>query len=276
MSFRSLLRFAILLPLTLLTSVAFGQSVEIAKDYYQHGLNDKAKDMLITALHSSTSVPASKAKALYLLGQISFDEGHIKVAFADWQSLVKEYPQTAEAKEISGRLAQLNEIVTKMSDANVTSVIARSYLSNGDFWSKGERKYIIDSSWMPNVELALEWYDRVIQEFPGTDAAELAYEKKMFALLGSKEPGRDGESYGTKNNFGKYQPQVLATFVSLEGAFPSNSSLQAFRYQIAQTYWEHRDWANTRLWLQKIIDKGNGQPTFYTEAAKARLLRVEY
>ncbi len=37
----------------LLTSCASGQSVEVAKDYYQHGLNDKAKEILITLLHGT-------------------------------------------------------------------------------------------------------------------------------------------------------------------------------------------------------------------------------
>jgi tetratricopeptide (TPR) repeat protein len=258
-----------------LASCAAGQSVELAKDYYQHSLNDRAKDILITVVHGSNTTPANKAKALYLLGQISFDEGHIKVALLDWQSLVNEYPQTIEAKEIGARLAQLNEIVTKVSDANITSAVARSYISNGDFWSRGDRKFLIDSSWLPEVDLAVEWYDRVIKEFPGSDAAELAYERKLFALLGWKELG-DGGTYGLQNDYKKYLPQVLETFASLESAFPKGSSLQAFRYQIAQAYWVHRDWANARLWLQKIIDKGNGENTFYTETAKARLQKVEY
>jgi tetratricopeptide (TPR) repeat protein len=255
-------------------SCAAAQSVEVAKDYYQHSLNDRAKDILITVVHGS-SAPANKAKALYLLGQISFDEGHIKVALLDWQALVDQYPQTTEAKEISARLAQLNEIVTKVSDASITSAIARSYISNGDFWSRGDRKFLIDSSWLQEVELAVEWYDRVIKEFPGSDAAELAYERKLFALLGWKELG-DGGAYGLKSNYKKYLPQVLDTFTSFENAFPKDSSLQAFRYQIAQAYWANRDWASTKLWLQKIIDKSSGESTFYTEAAKARLQKVEY
>jgi tetratricopeptide (TPR) repeat protein len=113
----------------LLTSCASSaQSVDLAKDYYQHGLNEKAKETLIVALHGASTAPASKATALYFLGQISFDEGRINVALADWKSLVREYPQTSEAKEISGRLKQLNEIVGKFSDANITSAVARSYL----------------------------------------------------------------------------------------------------------------------------------------------------
>jgi tetratricopeptide (TPR) repeat protein len=267
---------ALLFAFALFIPNAFGQSVELANDYYQHGLNDKAKDILISTLHSASSLPANKAKSLYLLGQISFDEGRITVAIADWQTLAKTYPQTPEAKEINARLAQLNEIVTKISDTRVTSIVAGAYLSNGDFWSKAESKFVIDGSYLPEVELATAWYDRVIEEFPGSDAAERAYEKKMFALLGWVDP--DGVQHGLKIQWEnqKYFPPVLDTFASFESAFPEDSLLQAFRYQIAQAYWRDKDWTNTRLWLQKIIDKGKGQHTFYTEAAKARLLKVEH
>ena len=253
------------------------QSVELARDYYQHGLNDRAKDILIGMLHNQATIPAVKAKALYMLGQISFDEGRVKVALTDWQALAKEFPQSPESKEITARLAQLNEMVAKASDAGISSAVARSYISNGDFWvSSNDRKFSIDSSWLPMIELANEWYDRVIKEFPGSDAAEIAYERKLFALIGWRELGRDGDAYGLKNNFQKYMPLVLSSFDDFEKAFPNSSALQAFRYQIAQAYWAHRDWQNTRAWLQKIIDKGGSESTFYTEAAKARLQKVEY
>jgi len=144
------------------------QSVEIAKDYYQHGLNDRAKDVLISLLHNQATAPGVKAKAMYMLGQISFDEGRVKVALTDWQALAKEYPQTPESKEITARLAQLNEMVAKTSDAGIGSAVARSYISNGDFWvSSNQRTFTIDSSWLPMIELANEWYDRVIKEFAG-------------------------------------------------------------------------------------------------------------
>jgi len=112
---------------------------------------------------------------------------------------------------------------------------------------------MIDASWLPHVEMAVDWYDRVIKEFPGSDAAELAYERKLFALIGGKELGEDS-TYGLRANYSKYMPQLLDTFSNFETTFPSNSSLQGFRYQVAQAYWGHRDWVNTRLWLQKVIE----------------------
>jgi len=249
-------------------------SVELAKDYYQHGLNERAKETLIAVLHTKSTERSSKAKTLYMLGQISFDEGRIQVALGDWKSLVRDYPDTSEAREINGRLKQLSEIVGKLSDTNISSLTAQSYMSNGNFWSGSDHIFHIDSSWLPDVELALQWYDRIIEEFPNSDAAELAYERKMFALIGWKDA--IGDSHGLRADFAKYMPQVLDTFSSFESTFPSNSSLQAFRYQIAQAYWERRDWANTKLWLGKVIEKSNGESTFYTETAKARLQKLEH
>ena len=258
----------------LLTCFASGQTVELARDFYQHGLHDKAKEVLITLLHGPKTPPADSAKALYLLGQISYDEGRVNVALADWQSLVHDYPGTAEAKEAGSRMEQLSELAAKLPDGNVASPAARSYLSNGDLWTENNREFLIDSSWLPEVELAVEWYDRAIEEFPGSTAAERAYERKLLALIGRKQIGED-KATGLKADFDQYIPQVVHTFSTFETAFPNNSYLQAFRYQIAQAYWEHRDLGSAKRWLQKIIEKSGGEETLYSEIAQAELEKIE-
>lgn len=71
-------------------------------------------------------------------------------------------------------------------------------------------------------------------------------------------------------------PILLKTFEEFQVVFPNCSFLQGFRYQIAQTYWEKKDWSNTRQWLNKLIEASQGQISFYTETAKARLNKIEY
>ena len=71
-------------------------------------------------------------------------------------------------------------------------------------------------------------------------------------------------------------PIFLKTFEDFETAFPDSPYLQGFRYQIAQAYWNHKDWENTRQWLNKIIEVGKDHPSFYTETEKARLNKIEY
>lgn len=89
------------------------------------------------------------------------------------------------------------------------------------------------------------WYDKVIQEFPKTAASQLAYEDKMRTLIGWEDPGRYGASHGIKRNFAQYMPQLLETFFAFERDHPDASSLQAFRYQIAQAYWKNKNWNQT-------------------------------
>lgn len=78
----------------------------------------------------------------------------------------------------------------------MSNAVASSYVRNGDFWSDAEDKFEIDASWLPRVELGLGWYDRVIEEHPSSDAAELAYISKLRTLLGWRELGQYGSTYG--------------------------------------------------------------------------------
>jgi tetratricopeptide (TPR) repeat protein len=248
----------------------------LPKDFYLHGLKSRALETFIEIHHSSKATPADKAEALYYMGQIAFDENSYSTALDDWQSLIKRYPTATRSIELKDRLNQLKEVFAKTTDAAIDSLVARSYIKNGDFWSQDDRRFTIDSSWLQHVELAVDWYDRVIKEFPNSAAAELAYQRKLFALVGWQAISRDGEKYGTKGDFKKYMPQLLEAFSSFETAFPKNGDLQGFRYQIAQAYWGHREWANTRVWLNKIVEAGGEQTSFYVATAKARLEKVEY
>ena len=251
-------------------------AIEIANDFYRHNFTDKAKEKFLDIYHNPLSSDKEKAQALYLVGQITFEEGNYTVAIDDWQILISKFPDSKETKEISKRISQLREIISQSTEGTFSNAVAMSYLNNGDFWSNAERKFLIDSSWMPNLEIALEWYDKILEEFPKSPAAEIAYQRKLFALFGWTESGDDGRSFGLKANFAKYMPRILKTFGYYEKDFPKSSFLQGFRYQISQAYWIHEDWQNTRKWLKKVIAAGGDEKTFYTETAKARLKKIEY
>jgi tetratricopeptide (TPR) repeat protein len=255
-------------------SIAESQSLSLATEYLDHNLKEHALLEFIQVYNASQSSSNEKAEALYYMGQISFDSQRYDAAMKDWKRLVSAFPETSWAKEINDRLVQLRDIFTKISDENIDSVIAKSYINNGDFWSNSERTFMIDSSWLPNVELANDWYNKVIQEFPGTTAAEVAFKHKLFNLIGWVDSGKYGSKYGLKADFGQYMPIFVDTFNDMERMFPASSNLQAFRYQIAQAYWLNTDWKNTRLWLHKVVVKGEGIESFYTKAANARLKRL--
>ena len=71
-------------------------------------------------------------------------------------------------------------------------------------------------------------------------------------------------------------PLLLETFTAFEKEHPNASTLQAFRYQVAQAYWSQKDFAKTKEWLNKIITVAGEGDSFYKDTAQRRLKKVEY
>lgn len=258
------------------TASVFGASFQKAMMLNEHGLAKESKTELIDVLFSNAA-DNEKAQSYYLLGSIAFTENKISVALDSWRELVKKYPQSKEAILVQDRIKELAEIVGEMEKETIDNAIAQSYIRHGDFWSRGkDYKFTIDSSWIPHVEAATKWYDKAIKEFPNSTASRIAYEEKMRTLLGWEDTGRYGDKHGVEKSFSQYMPQLLETFNAYEKEFPTASSLQAFRYQIAQAYWGNKDWVKTREWLNLIIEKAGDSDSFYKDAAQRRLQKVEY
>ena len=267
---------AIIIAFAFTTLNVAAQNLERATLFKEHGLSSEARRECILIITSSNSA-AEKATAYYILGMIAFDEKRISTALDAWIKLTKQFPQSKEAKEVSARIKDLAQIVGENTRETLNNAVAQSYLSHGEFWSRGKSDvFNIDSSWIPNVESAIKWYDKMIQEFPKTAAAKVGYEQKMRTLLGWSESGRDGEKHGIKLDSRRYIPQLIATFHDYETAFPDSGTLQAFRYQIAQAYWNIKEWDETRVWLNSVLDKSEGSDSFYTDLARRRLEKVEY
>lgn len=260
----------------LAATVSFAASVEKANMLNQHGLTQQAKSELIDVI-CSNSADSDKAQAYYLLGNIAFNENKVSVALDSWRELVKRYPNSSQAIAVNERISELAEIVGESVKETVDNAVASSYLRHGDFWSRGkDSSFTIDSSWISNVEAAIKWYDKVISEFPKSTASRIAYQDKLRTLLGWEDPGRYGSKHGIRSDFGRYMPQLLETFSSFETAHPTASTLQAFRYQIAQAYWRNKDWEKTREWLSLIMKESGEGDSFYKDLAERRLQKVEY
>ena len=259
----------------LFVSSAWGDSVDKAKMLHQHGLVSEAKKELIEVIFSRQNAQ-TKAEAYYVLGTIAFEGNDISVALETWTQLIKYFPESNQAKLVTEKINQLSEIVGETSRTTVENTVARGYFRNADFWSKGKNTFI-DTSWIPTVEAAVYWYDKTIDEFPNTKAARLAYEDKMQTLIGWKESGRYGQSYGLEKNFDLYMGQLLNTFLDFERDHPqATASLQAFRYQIAQAFWKKRRWDNAQYWLDQIIEHSGEDTTFYRDLAERRLKNLKY
>lgn len=252
-------------------------SLEKAILLNEHGLTVDAKRELIDLIFEKRSKADDKAQAYYLLGNIAFGEEKIRVALDAWNHLVNEYPNSEEAGLVRNRITELSEIVIGSAKESLDNAVARSYLRHAEFWSEDKSDvFMIDSSWIPKVEAAMKWYDKVLTEFPNSKASRIAYEGKLKTLLGWKTRGRYESSYGVMGNFNKYMPLLLQTFEEFEILAPDAPTLQAFRYQIAQVYWNHRNWNLTRKWLNKIINKAGENDSFYRDLAERRLIKVEY
>ena len=264
------------LCICLFVSSAMGASLEKAKMFRLHGLVLEAKKELIAVIFS-TQKNEQKAEAYYILGAMAFGEDKISAALETWTQLVAVFPKSDQAKVVKDKIKQLSEIVGEVSRATLENAVAQSYLRHAQFWSKGKSSvFLIDSSWIPNVETAVNWYDKVIQEFPKTAASQLAYEDKMRTLIGWKEPGRYGISHGIEANFDLYMGQLLSTFFDFERDHPQAPSLQSFRYQIAQAFWKQKKWDNVKHWLNQIIENSGEDTTFYRDLAERRLKNLKY
>lgn len=272
--------FAILLSACVLAAIfsasflaapaVFPASVEKARMLTDHGLNADAKKELIAVVFGDAA-DENKAEAYYLLGSMAFDENNMSVALDSWDRLVKKHPDSPQAILVKGQIQKLAEIVGESAKETVDNAVARSYLRNGDFWSRGKSTaFAIDSEGIREVEAAVKWYDNVIAEFPGSPASRIAYEEKMRTLLVWIRPIR------VEKAFDRYMLELEATFSDFEKKHPAAATLQAFRYQIAQAHWKQGKWGVTRKWLNYIIAKAGDGDSFYKDLAQRRLLRVEY
>jgi len=260
----------------LIPTISFAYSIDKAIMLNDHGLKQESKTELIAVIFSRAATK-SKAHAYYLLGGIAFDENKISTALESWTTLSKKYPKSRHASLVKDRIKELSEIVGESAKESIENVVALSYLRHGDFWSKGkDSTFTIDSSWIPKVESATKWYDKVISEFPNSTASKIAYQDKIRTILGWKDRGKYGSSHGIKESFVTYIPILLETFKAFEKEHPNASTLQAFRYQIAQTYWSEKDFTKTKEWLNKIITVAGEGDSFYKDTAQRRLLNVEY
>lgn len=260
--------FCIVLTSTLSAESA---SVKKAEMLNEHGLQAEAKRELINVLFE-TADENEKAQAYYLLGNIAFNEKRLSAALNTWNTLVEKHPDSKQTELVKGKISELTEIIGESTTETINNAVALSYFRNADVWSKNkEAAFTIDGSWIPAVEAAIKWYEKVIIEFPKSPAAEVAYKSKFRTLLGWKDPGRYGEWQGVREDFEKYMPQILETFSSFEADFPQSRSLQAFRYQIAQLYWRRDNYEKTREWLNLIISISGDSDSFYKDLAQRRL-----
>jgi hypothetical protein len=99
------------LSATLLWSTAaHGASLDKAKALRANGLRDEAKRELVELTFDDAEVPAAKAEALYLLGEIAVDEKAIAAARENWKKLIEAYPESQFAATARSKLELLEQL----------------------------------------------------------------------------------------------------------------------------------------------------------------------
>ena len=162
----------------------------------------------------------------------------------------------------------------------------RNYLRNGDFYSREKpKRFTIDTSFISKIDAAIWWYDKVLNEFPGTQEANEALRSKIRTLIGWTEGfGKDKKAFGlhNTNNLKNKFMLVESTFLELEVGYPDDEYLEALAFQIAQRYFyfyvvyssqNYRE--GSKKWHEKTIELANGKDTFYSHLSKMRLDWVE-
>ena len=268
--------------LLMAASASFAASIEKARLLYRHGLIQQAKAELIDVIFGKAG-DSIKAEAYYLLGGMAFEDDKIAVALDSWRELVKKYPDSERAKPLQGRIDEIAEIVGDFAGESVDHAVALSYLRRGDFWSGVKsKKFGTDTSLITNFEVAAKWYDKVIREFPDSAASRTAYQNKMRMLIKKMEKKREevmeeviGWRTFVETCFEETIRPLVETFATFEKEYPNASTLQAFRYQIAQAYWYNENWKKAREWLNLIIKKSGEEDGFYQDTLRRRLKGLE-
>ena len=150
-----------------------------------HGLEVDAKRAFIDLLYDDEAHEEDKADALYQLGLIAFNNKDIGLATETWGLLIDEFPNTEKGRTVSAGIKYLledyNALVLESAKEEIgdreevmRDALAQSYLLNAQFWWDPPKQWGIYTSHIDQFTMAREWYDKVVTEFPRTDAAKKA------------------------------------------------------------------------------------------------------
>ena len=160
-----------------------------------HGLEVDAKRAFIDLLYNDEAHEEDKADALYQLGLIAFNNKDIGLATETWGLLIDEFPNTEKARTVSAGIKYLLEdydaLVLESAKEEVSDVSAQSYLLNAQFWWDPPKQWGIYTSHINQFTMAREWYDKVVTEFPGSDAAKKAMSYRFMLHKDGMEAYRE-------------------------------------------------------------------------------------
>ncbi len=274
-------------PLLLcVTALPQNPTVRRAEDLYRHGLVEDAKRDAITLIHSSGGGQIQN-RARMLLARIALDEDRLADAAELWREVVKS-TDTTYAPQARQMLTRFADALTEVGVQRIDNAVARSYFTAAEFWlSKLPSTFAVDTSWLVDESASTYWLDRIIREFPGSDAAELAHQYRVRVLLGTSGHGSKGlggtgalgaisrlerdPSDEQLKTFEDYMRRAENALRNMADNFPKSGHLQRLRYMIVQAYLRLGKRENAEPLLKAIVQAAGNHETFWKHVAQLRL-----
>lgn len=191
---------------------------------------------------------------MYQLGLIAFNNKDIGLATETWGILIDEFPNTEKGRTVSAGIKYLLEdydaLVLESAKEEVSDVSAQSYLLNAQFWWDPPKQWGIYTSHINQFTMAREWYDKIVTEFPRTDAAKKAMSYKFMLYKDGMEVYRKERqlSFDKKKEeipnailelSQDFEPRILPLiheYNKFVEDFPGDAVAHIMELQIAQEY----------------------------------------
>ena len=191
-----------------------------------HGLEVDAKRAFIDLLYNDEAHEEDKADALYQLGLIAFNNKDIGLATETWGLLIDEFPNTEKGRTVSAGIKYLLEdydaLVLESAKEEIgdreevmRDALAQSYLLNAQFWWDPPKQWGIYTSHINQFTMAREWYDKVVTEFPRTDAAKKAMSYRFMLYKDEMEAYWQGKQLLFDVIMGKRDAALEASVLAL-------------------------------------------------------------
>ncbi len=256
---------------------------QLARFGPRHGFNEEARLELINLVYGPNSwlnQQGQRADALYLLGEISLEDDDLSGTIAVWDALIDEYPTSKLAIQVQEQIDGIRRDFNRRLVDLESSIEANRYLEIADEWLAAAEipAPIIDISYIPGGEATFDWFNLIIERFPGTSHAELAYERMI--------ENRTTAYRSVVNDFSTLSPESLIRmqaiasngaqvseeiFDDMQENFLDSDRLQRLRFLIGQAYWIGEDLEEAGNWFSKVIEEDSDANTYYRDLAFRRL-----
>jgi tetratricopeptide (TPR) repeat protein len=287
MNTRLTVSFLVAFCLCVSISPAYGQNPDLAKDLAEEGVTNEAKIEFIRVLHDP-SKKAAYAEAHYYLGFLSFKEENYDRALLHWNQLVKEYPDSPYTDKAREQMKLAYQFLSRRQKLVSENIEINSLFENANLMTGQLLKVSVDTSYLSNGDLAIEWLEDIASKYPNSPDAPIALFREILIYYGWGKQGigqySSPEGYGftfyefyskNKNQAQSYIARMIAVLDRLQKQYPDSPYKVPAAYLIAQAYWTVDDAKtndNARTYWKMVMDLTQNDPaSTYRRIAEKRL-----